>query len=752
MQSSNCFSQKRIWILLFTIFLLTICLTACGTDEPIVEEPAPVMEEAPAEEPSAIPITPITSSEEGTWLVMLYQDADDETLEKDIFIDLNEAEVVGSTEKVTIVAQIDRLDGGYDGGGDFTSTKRFLITQDQDNDLETITSEELADLGEVDMGDAQSLVDFAVWAIQNYPAEHYVLILSDHGMGWLGGWTDNDPNVESQMTMNDIDQALADILQQTGIGQFELVGFDACLMAQLEVFSAIAPHARYAVASAETEPALGWAYAAFLGSLAENPAMSGADLAKEIVNTYIGQDFRIIDDQARGVLLEENFGYEGESTAEEAAEVMSQDVTLTAVDLSQMKPLIVAWNEFALTLAGDDPQVAATARAYAQSYEDVFGKDEEPSYFDVGHFAAIVSEESDNEEVKAAAQSLLDAMQDAILAEKHGEGRPGATGFSFYFPNAELFEFTSGSALNYGAGASRFSTASLWDEFLSAYYVGLTDLMDLNQVDLNILDPAFPVLPPAEAIEIPAGTKPTAPAAGGLTVEPLQISANEIPADGTLTISTNVSGANIAYLYLYTLYYNEEDGSYLIADISYLEADSVKKVNGVTYPDWGKGDIPIELAWEPTVYYMSDGNEAHDQFALFEPQTYGPREEETEYVVYGIYTSQSGKSWEAKMVFDGNGQMRSLWAFSGSNETSAPRQVFPKPGDTFTIWEQWLEFDDAAQDWTYIYYEGGVMTFGSQPFTIQPYYAFPGLYQVGIVAEDFDGNLVEEYIKVTVRE
>src|SRR5512141_3186104 len=31
-----------------------------------------------------------------TWLVMLYQDADDEILEKDIFIDLNEAEMVGS--------------------------------------------------------------------------------------------------------------------------------------------------------------------------------------------------------------------------------------------------------------------------------------------------------------------------------------------------------------------------------------------------------------------------------------------------------------------------------------------------------------------------------------------------------------------------------------------------------------------------------------------------------------------------------
>ena len=49
--------------------------------------------------------------------------------------------------------------------------------------------------------------------------------------------------------------------------KFELIGMDACLMSQLEVFTALAPHARYAVVSQETEPSLGWAYATFLGRL-----------------------------------------------------------------------------------------------------------------------------------------------------------------------------------------------------------------------------------------------------------------------------------------------------------------------------------------------------------------------------------------------------------------------------------------------------------------------------------------------------
>ncbi|NLP11480.1 PAS domain-containing protein, partial [bacterium] len=44
----------------------------------------------------------------------------------------------------------------------------------------------------------------------------------------------------------------------------------------------------------ETEPALGWAYASFLQSLADDPSMDGAELAQAIVDSYIEQDGRII--------------------------------------------------------------------------------------------------------------------------------------------------------------------------------------------------------------------------------------------------------------------------------------------------------------------------------------------------------------------------------------------------------------------------------------------------------------------------
>ena len=41
---------------------------------------------------------------------------------------------------------------------------------------------------------------------------------------------------------------------------FELIGFDACLMASVEMASVASPYAKYMVASEEVEPGSGWDY------------------------------------------------------------------------------------------------------------------------------------------------------------------------------------------------------------------------------------------------------------------------------------------------------------------------------------------------------------------------------------------------------------------------------------------------------------------------------------------------------------
>ncbi|MBL8058548.1 MAG: hypothetical protein JNK29_17725, partial [Anaerolineales bacterium] len=427
----------------------------------------------PAAAPTAAASGPAAAGD--TWTVLLYQDADDEVLEEDIFIDLNEAERVGSTDQVKIVAQIDRYAGGFRGDGNWSEARRYLITQD--DDLEQLASEPLGE-GEVNMADGDTLVDFITWAVQNYPADKYALILSDHGMGWPGGWT--DPTARGQgaddvpiarafgdlLYLNELDRSLERAVAESGIGQFELLGFDACLMSHVEVYAAVQPYARYAVASQETEPGLGWAYTAFLSQLAAEPAMDGAGLGRAIVESYIVGDQRIQDEQARAE-------YTGRRlSASAVAEATGASATLAAVDLSQMPAVLRALDDLAVALNAVDQRQVARARRYAQSFESVFGEDVPPSYLDLAHFAALAAQEAGDTQVTEAVRGLLTVLGQAILAETSGPERPGAYGMSIYFPNSQLFKNSLSGYESYTGVAQRFAAESLWDDFLVAHYTG----------------------------------------------------------------------------------------------------------------------------------------------------------------------------------------------------------------------------------------------------------------------------------------
>ena len=213
--------------------------------QPIFVEPTQVI---PTRTPRPTSMPSGNASTTGNkWLVMIYQDADDQALEQDITIDLNEMErSMASTEDVMVVTQIDCFRGGFQGNSNFTGARRYLVMPD--DDLSTINSDLVMEVGEVNMADAGTLVDFVTWAHDTYPADKYMLIMSDHGMGWPGGWTDPDPGgrdggsaplvsalKSDAIYLNELDAALAQIRATTNIDKFELIGLDACLMSQMEV-------------------------------------------------------------------------------------------------------------------------------------------------------------------------------------------------------------------------------------------------------------------------------------------------------------------------------------------------------------------------------------------------------------------------------------------------------------------------------------------------------------------------------------
>lgn len=696
---------------------------------------------------------PPPQEDEREWLVMLYQNADDEVLEQDIFIDLNEAERVGSSDAVTIVSQLDRYEGGFDGDGDWTTARRFLVTQD--DDLSALASEEIEDLGEIDSGAPETLVDFAVWAMTTYPARKYALILSDHGAGWVGGWNDDAPNDGSSLTINEIDQALAEILAETGVAYFDLVGFDACLMSQVEVLAGVAPYARYAVASQETEPAIGWAYAELLGSLENKPGQSGRELAKTIVASYIAEDVRIQDDEARSDYVLDVYGTEEAVDPDELAELESQSVTLTAVDLTRFPALIEALNEFAYALTEVDPEAIARARTYAQTFESVFGEELPSPYLDLGNFVGLVAELAQSKELTAAARTLNRAYVAAILAEKHGPGRPGASGFSIFFPVPELLTAvgTELSELSYTGYASRFAGASLWDDFLVFHYTNQDvdpdavepELLDAeNAAEFDLADYAVPMLETAPEMTSPGIDTE-------LSMEPLEVSQDEITAGESTLLSTQISGENVGYVYIEVSRYDEESEAYVVEDLDYIAAEETVEFDGIYYPAWSAEDLEeFIFEWEPTLYSLSDGET--EAFALLEPAVYGASDQEGEYDVRGIYTfADSGQERYAILKFNGLLDYKGMLAFTGAEGTGAPRALLPQAGDTFTILEQWYQLDEEGE-WKVGEYTGDTLTFGDKPFTVNAYESYPGEYSLGILVSDLLDNTIAEYATVYVRE
>jgi hypothetical protein len=686
-----------------------------------------------------------------SWLVMIYSDADDEILEEDMVFDVNEAELTGSTDEVRVVVQLDRYAGGYAGDGDWTTARRYLLRED--TDLYRLNSELVADLGEVDMGDPTTLYDFATWAISTYPSEHYALILSDHGAGWAGGWSDSSPSNPLGMSVQDIDGALGAIVADTGIGALDLVGLDACLMAQLEVMSALAPHALYAVASEETEPSLGWGYAAFLGELNDDPSMTGRGLGEAIVDTYIEGDVRITDEGARTLLAGAG------SSAEGVVQQLGLTSTLSAVDLSAIQDLDAAVNELAVALVGIDQGLVAQARAYSQSYSSVFSDQGVPSFIDLGHFADLLLAEVDDPAVVVAARQVRDALSRAVVAEKHGDQRPGSNGLTIYFPNSEEYSGTFGGwSVYYPSSIGRFATASLWDDYLTSHYTGAP--LDPTVADLSVVTPALAGLTDfttAVRESAPAaGAEVVGPGAGAVTLAPITVSAAEVGPEETVTLSSQISGSNIGYVYYYVSYYWESDGSFLSADAGYVEPGYVRERDGVYYPDWGdEAVIDVEYEWRPVLFYMSDGNHTSDQFAYFQPTGYGADFAGDIYSVWGTYAFvDTGTVIDAVIDFSGEGDMLRVWGYGGGDSPSSTatwHELTPRPGDVFTITAEFLEFggDPAGE---FVDYPGGQMTFGETPFTMVPYYAFPGDYRIGIGVEDLDGNITWQFADVTVTE
>ena len=137
--------------------------------------------------------------------------------------------------------------------------------------------------GSAAMTNPDTLVDFIDYCSINFPANRYELIMWDHGAGTVSGYGYDEkyPNSGS-MSLAQIDQALTEANVQ-----FDFVGFDACLMANLETAIMLSEHADYLIASEESEPGIGWYYTDWLNTLSSNTSIDTVNLGKVIADSFV---------------------------------------------------------------------------------------------------------------------------------------------------------------------------------------------------------------------------------------------------------------------------------------------------------------------------------------------------------------------------------------------------------------------------------------------------------------------------------
>ncbi|HBY56759.1 MAG TPA: hypothetical protein DEG96_02680 [Candidatus Atribacteria bacterium] len=378
---------------------------------------------------------PINNTTE--WTVMIYLDSDN-NLEMAGIDDINEMEMVGSTADVNVIVQVDRIpysvlasnnEGYLDdiSNSNWTTTRRYYITQDFDP--VQINSPLIDDLGELNMGDPQTLVDFASWAATNYPAKKYLLVIWNHGGGFRSpayttkdiAW-DNTSGID-RITMPELEYALSAISTQMG-KKVDIVGMDACLMAMTEVAYQIKDYADIMVASEESEPGDGWPYDSILAQLVGNPFMSATQLATDIVDKYI-------------------FSYP------------SGNVTQSAIDLSYMDTLAGQLSNLALAIMSDSftPKSKYILSAVNSQY---YG---DPDFIDLYDLGNQLLAYSNSLEVKNIILNIQQTLNNSVIESGYsGRKVSNSKGISIYFP----WYYGYSGYYNY----TNFSQDTFWDEML----------------------------------------------------------------------------------------------------------------------------------------------------------------------------------------------------------------------------------------------------------------------------------------------
>ncbi|MCX5792549.1 MAG: clostripain-related cysteine peptidase [Elusimicrobia bacterium] len=373
----------------------------------------------------ASPETGGKPSEAKEWTIIIYLNGKNE-LEPNAFLNLNQMEMAGSSDKVSIVVEFGRMAVYGPPNGGWKSTRRYLIKKD--DDTRNFTSPVVQDIGRTDMGDYKNVIAFGNWAKAAYPASHYMLIIWNHGSGWEKSFKAGaargisyDAETRNHITTPQMGMLLKEI------GGVDVYGSDACLMQMAEVDYELKDYAQYIVGSEETEPSDGYSYDTFLAPLIAYPAMTPEELGRLAVDSY--SDYYV---------------------------QQNKDVTQSLVRSAAIGDLLKLSDDFtAAVIASGDKALVKKAVNEAQSYSTSANKD----LFD---FVDIIVKGTGSAAVAQKGRDLQAHISKNLVTHNRfvNDSCAGSHGIAVYLPGYDF---------NTDYKELAWAMASRWDEFINWY-------------------------------------------------------------------------------------------------------------------------------------------------------------------------------------------------------------------------------------------------------------------------------------------
>ena len=428
------------------------------------------------------------------WTFIVYIAADND-LRSFAARNIKQMAQIGSNANVNIVVHLDiRITGNQ------KITRRYYIEQ---NKIFHVNGNDALSQ-QMDSGDPKTLISCACWAIQNYPARKYALILWNHGTGIIDPergriinpselfnfnpsinkleldrtvgfldfinkiktfrthqipaeefeelveqtrgicWDDSSTNY---LTNQKLEYALKEISSSVLKGRkINLLGFDACLMSMLEVGNIVKKYANVMVGSQEVELGTGWDYKKVLAPFLDS-SLSESEFAKHIVDVY-----------------------------EESYSKVTNDYTQSAVDLANIELLennVHAVAGALLECIKRQKNGSVKAAIQASRNKLACTHFEEPSYIDLHHFYSNMQANmklftfTNESEGKASQTQLTKLLEEGkiiigkvVFANKAGKNLSLAHGISIYFPERRIHP---------SYRQTNFSSSNKWATFLTQY-------------------------------------------------------------------------------------------------------------------------------------------------------------------------------------------------------------------------------------------------------------------------------------------